>query len=54
MSEDKNKKRRLVAYPSPLNYKKVVERAEKHELSRSKIVNEALKDYFNKVDNKQK
>ena len=54
MPEDKNKKRRLVAYPSPLNYRKVIERADKHELSRSKIVNEALKDYFKKLENKQK
>lgn len=37
---------RIVSYTSPLNLKKIQQMAERQQISKSKIVNEALTRYF--------
>jgi hypothetical protein len=41
-----SKQRRVTAYPSPLNYKKLKETTDTRKISTSKIINEALTVYF--------
>jgi hypothetical protein len=40
------KENRIVSYPSPLNVKKIEQMAQQQQVSKSKIVNEALNNYF--------
>ena len=44
MSKRKNE---IVTYASPLNLKKIQQMAERQQVSKSKIVNEALTKFFN-------
>ncbi len=46
-AETTPEKRKLQSYPSPLNVRKVMALSEKHQISQSKIVNDALTMYFN-------
>jgi len=45
-----SKQRRVTAYPSPLNFKKLKETTDARNVSKSKVINEALTVYFK--DNK--
>lgn len=47
MSDSKN--RRVSTYPNHTNYKKIVEEAQKQGISKSQVVNSALKEYFKKT-----
>jgi predicted HicB family RNase H-like nuclease len=47
MSDSKN--RRVSAYPNHVTHKQITEQAEKQGISKSQVVNSALKEYFKKT-----